>query len=53
MYYAIIGDIKNSKDIENRYEVQEQLNHILNNVNLNYKDSIKANFLITLGDEFQ
>ena len=53
MYYAIIGDIKNSKDIENRYEVQEKLKHILNNVNLNYKDNIKANFLITLGDEFQ
>lgn len=53
IYYAIIGDIKNSKDIENRYEVQEKLKHILNNVNLNYKDSIKANFLITLGDEFQ
>ena len=53
MYYAIIGDIKNSKDIENRYEVQEKLKHILNNVNSNYKDNIKANFLITLGDEFQ
>ena len=53
MYYAIIGDIKNSKDIENRYEVQEKLKHVLNNVNSNYKDNIKANFLITLGDEFQ
>lgn len=25
MYYAIIGDIKNSKEIDNRYEVQNKL----------------------------
>ena len=50
MYYAIIGDIKNSKEIDNRYEVQNKLKKILDDINLKY---IKANFLITLGDEFQ
>lgn len=52
-YYAIIGDIKNSKKIQNRYEAQEQLKNILNNVNAIYDDDIAAGFLITLGDEFQ
>ena len=53
MYYAIIGDIKNSKEIDNRYEVQNKLKKILDDINLKYKADIKANFLITLGDEFQ
>ena len=52
-YYAIIGDIKESKKIENRYEVQEKLKDILDNVNRFYTDEIAAKFLITLGDEFQ
>ena len=47
-YYAIIGDIKESKKIENRYEVQEKLKDILDNVNRFYTDEIAAKFLITL-----
>lgn len=52
-YIAIIGDIKNSKSIENRRQFQNKLNNILNEINEIYSDSISSNFTITLGDEFQ
>ena len=52
-YYAIIGDIKRSKKIENRCEIEEKLKKILDNVNSIYNNDISAKFLITLGDEFQ
>ena len=50
---AIIGDIKNSKNIEERGKFQNKLNKILNEINEIYSDSISSNFTITLGDEFQ
>lgn len=53
MHIGIIGDIINSKKIKNRDEVQIKLKSILNSINDEYKDSIAANFIITLGDEFQ
>lgn len=53
VYYAVIGDIKKSKSIEARSKVQEKLNNVLMNVNTIYRNQISANFLITLGDEFQ
>lgn len=59
MYFAIIGDIINSKNIsidnnlQVRNEVQIKLNKILEDINKKYSDIIAANFLITLGDEFQ
>jgi len=53
MYYAIIGDLVASRHYENRYELQEKLKNILNDINREYSDEIGANFLITLGDEFQ
>lgn len=52
-YIAIIGDIKNSKSIEERREFQNKLNNILNEVNEVFSDTISSNFTITLGDEFQ
>ena len=52
-YIAIIGDIKHSKDISNRYEIQEKLKGVLDYINGKYKKDIAAKFLITLGDEFQ
>lgn len=52
-YIAIIGDIKESKKINNRNEVQKKLNKILKNVNEKYKGDISSKFIITLGDEFQ
>ncbi|MCR5824184.1 MAG: SatD family protein [Lachnospiraceae bacterium] len=53
LYYAIIGDIKDSKKIDNRDTVQDKLRRTLDKVNVDYKEGIAANFLITLGDEFQ
>lgn len=52
-YIAIIGDIKNSKSIEERRKFQNKLNNILNEINEIYSNSISSNFTITLGDEFQ
>jgi hypothetical protein len=52
-YIAIIGDIKNSRKIDNRKEVQTKLNGVLDEINQTYCEEIAAGFLITLGDEFQ
>lgn len=52
-YIAIIGDIKGSKSIKNRKEVQENLAMVLNEINDHYSDDIASRFMITLGDEFQ
>ena len=52
-YIVIIGDIKHSKSISNRYEIQGQLKKTLDYINKKYKTSVAARFLITLGDEFQ
>lgn len=52
-YIAIIGDIKNSKNIKERNILQKKLDKILNEVNEIYSDSISSKFIITLGDEFQ
>jgi hypothetical protein len=53
MYLAVIGDVKSSKTLNNRNEVQEKLKKTLNDVNSLYSENIAAKFLITLGDEFQ
>lgn len=52
-YVAVIGDIKSSKQIENRKDVQEKLKNILEKINEKYEQDISAKFIITLGDEFQ
>lgn len=52
-YCAVIGDIKYSKALEDRSLVQDKLNQALIYINSKYKTGIAANFLITLGDEFQ
>lgn len=52
-YIALIGDIKMSKSIKNRGEIQIHVTNILKTVNDKYADSIASKFLITLGDEFQ
>jgi hypothetical protein len=53
MYYAIIGDMINSKKIQDRYAAQVQLNSALKNINHLFKEDIASDFIITLGDEFQ
>lgn len=52
-YIAVIGDIKNSKELENRRDTQRKLNSILDDINTKFKSMISAKFMITLGDEFQ
>ncbi|NLB79867.1 MAG: hypothetical protein GX796_13800 [Clostridiaceae bacterium] len=52
-YIAIIGDIKDSKKIISRDEVQEKLKEALNDINKKYHEHIASKFTITLGDEFQ
>jgi hypothetical protein len=53
MYFAIIGDIVNSKTLEERKLIQKQLNAILNQINIDFDEIIASKFIITLGDEFQ
>ena len=52
-YIAIIGDIKDSKKIADRKNVQNKLNEVLQRINKKYESEISAKFMITLGDEFQ
>lgn len=52
-FVAIIGDIKESKKIENRNEVQKKLRQVLTEINEKYDNDIYSRFIITLGDEFQ
>ncbi len=52
-YIAIIGDIKESKKIDNRSEVQKKLKFVLEEINKKFDDDISSKFIITLGDEFQ
>lgn len=55
MYYAIIGDIVHSKAINSkqRNDVQNKLKLTLEGINQRYSEDIAANFIITIGDEFQ
>ncbi len=50
---AIIGDIIDSRNIEDRNKTQEKLNEILKEINIEYKEYIVSKWTITLGDEFQ
>ena len=52
-YIAIIGDIKGSRVLEDRKELQIRLKQILSEMNAKYDEDIAAKFTITLGDEFQ
>ncbi len=52
-YIAIIGDIKKSKQMDGRKEVQKKLKTILEDINVKYGQDISSKFMITLGDEFQ
>ena len=52
-YFALIGDIIDSKKIDNRYQVQKTLEACLNELNIKFKDVLVSKLSITLGDEFQ
>ncbi|TDO91998.1 SatD family protein [Halanaerobium saccharolyticum] len=49
---VVIGDIIDSKKIDNRKKVQNELIELLAKLNHDYQDYIEAPFKITLGDEF-
>lgn len=55
IYYSIIGDIKKSKtySMEERMRIQNNLNLILEEVNIKYKNVLASKMVMTLGDEFQ
>ena len=53
VYIALIGDIKESRCLENRFEIQMKMKRILEKINKDYEKDISSKFLITLGDEFQ
>lgn len=52
-YIAIIADIKNSRKIKDRNEVQKKLRRVLEGINQQYHNDTCSRFTITLGDEFQ
>lgn len=52
-YIAVIGDIKNSKELSDRRQVQEQLKKVLADINQKFEMDISSKFIVTLGDEFQ
>ena len=52
-YIVIIGDIINSRKLNNRQEVQTKLKNVLKEINQQYVEEIMAKFVISLGDEFQ
>ena len=52
-YIAVIGDIIESKKLEDRFEIQIKLKNVLEYVNNRYAKDIESKFMITLGDEFQ
>lgn len=51
--YALIGDIVDSKSLENRKVVQSKLHELLDGLNQKHQLSIVSNLTLTLGDEFQ
>lgn len=52
-YTVIIGDIIDSKKIDDRKQIQTTFKTVLQNINQKYADDIASQFTITLGDEFQ
>lgn len=53
IYYAVIGDLIGSRELEKRMDFQDKLNNLLIELNATYAYAIAAGFTITLGDEFQ
>ncbi|MEX2804005.1 SatD family protein [Streptococcus sp. H31] len=53
IYTAVIGDLIDSKKLEKREEVQEQLLNLMKKINQKYHSVIVSPFTVTTGDEFQ
>lgn len=52
-YVALIGDIRGSRDLEDRAQVQERFEGTLEDANETFDEAIAADLVITTGDEFQ
>ena len=52
-YFAVIGDIIGSRNVDDRAVLQRQLDAGLTNVNKQYAHQIASEYLLTIGDEFQ
>ena len=53
MYLALIADVIDSKIVQERFDLQKQLETTLQKINELFKDSLASAFTLTLGDEFQ
>lgn len=54
LYVALIGDIRGSRELEDRNEVQEEFKEVVNSLNDEIpRKSIASQFTVTTGDEFQ
>lgn len=53
MYVAVIGDIIDSRSLDNRNQYQQQFKETLAYVNTTYHADIASRFMVTLGDGFQ
>lgn len=53
MYVAVIGDIIDSRSLDNRNRYQQQFKETLAYINATYHSDIASRFMITLGDGFQ
>lgn len=53
VYITMIFDIKDSRHLANRYEVQLKLIEAIKKCNHTFQDMIASDFLITVGDEWE
>jgi len=53
MHYILTCDIKGSRKLNNREEVQKELKTVIDRVNKIYKDNLEVPFIIVWGDAFQ
>ena len=53
MYLALIADVIDSKMVQERFDLQKQLEKTLQKINELFKDCLASAFTLTLGDEFQ
>lgn len=53
MYLALIADVIDSKTVQERFDLQKQLEKTLQKINELFKDYLASSFTLTLGDEFQ
>jgi len=54
IFVALIGDIRGSRELNDRKEVQEEFKRVVDSLNDHIPDSaIASRFTVTTGDEFQ